>query len=160
MSKEITEERLYWYVWMTLHQLRDILTQFRSEELAQYGITVAQAGILTSLSIYGESTIDSLSKLLLRKHHTISTALTRMAEKGLINKNKKERSDNKYGITLTEKGKRACEEAQRGESIHELMSCLSREELEQLSTLLKKIWVKAMEVDISKRGFPLSEYSF
>ena len=160
MSKEVTLERLYWYVWMTLNQLSDILTQFRSEELGQYGITVAQAGILTSLSLYGESTIDNLSKLLLRKHHTISTALTRMAEKGLICKNRKQRSDIKYSITLTEKGKKACEEAQRGETIHELMSCLSREELMQLSTLLKKIWVRAMEVDVSKRGFPLSEYSF
>jgi len=156
MSTEPTLEKSQWNAWMILHQLRDILTQFRSEELGQYGITVAQAAILASLSIsQGETTIDNLSKVLLRKHHTISTALTRMEEKGLIHKNRKQHSDSKYSITLTEKGEQACEEAQRGKSIHELMSCLSKEEVVQLSTLLKKIWVRAMEVDVSRRGFPL-----
>ncbi|HEY90944.1 MAG TPA: hypothetical protein G4O07_03835 [Dehalococcoidia bacterium] len=112
MSTGPTTERLYWYVWMILHQLRDILMQFRSEELSQYGITVAQEAILTSLSIaQGETTINNLSKSLLRKHHTISTALTRMEEKGLVNKNKKQQSDNKYSITMTEKGKQAYEKA-------------------------------------------------
>jgi len=130
--------------------------QFRSEELSQYGITVAQEAVLTSLSIaQGETTINNLSKSLLRKHHTISTALTRMEEKGLVNKKKKQQSDNKYSITMTEKGKQAYEKALKGEIIHELMSCLSREELLQLTTLLKKVWVRAMDVDVSKRGFSL-----
>jgi len=156
MSTEPALEKLYWYAWMILHQLRDILTQFRSEELSQYGITVAQAAILTNLSLAeGETTINNLSNSLLKKHHTISTALTRMEEKGMIEKSRKHRSDSKYSITLTEKGKQACEEAQRGESIYELMSCLSREEVMQLSQLLKKIWVRAMEVDVSRRGFSL-----
>ena len=153
MTMEQTLDRFNWQAWLIIHQTRDVLTQFRGEELSKYGITVAQAWIMTGLAFFkGEATIDGLSKLLLRKHHTISTALTRMEEKGLIHKNRGLHTNGRYIITLTEKGKQAYEEVQRGESIHELMSCLSKEELIQLSQLLKRIWARALELDASKSG--------
>jgi DNA-binding MarR family transcriptional regulator len=48
-------------------------------------------------------------------------------------------------ITLTEKGKEAYRQSLKRESIHEILSCLSEEEREQLWSILKKLRDRALE---------------
>ncbi len=129
-----------------LAQTRTLLSRVREKELYRYGILGRHAAALQAIQAIGDkATPAEVSRWLCREPHTISSLLGRMEEKGLIKKTKDLDKRNLIRVTLTEKGLRAYEQTVKRESIHKLMSSLSRKEQQRLTSLLEKLRSKAME---------------
>jgi DNA-binding MarR family transcriptional regulator len=146
----------YFKTWWLLHQARDTVFRVRSRELSQYGITTEQAAVLFIVKVLSKlkrkSTPGEISKWILREPHSVSKILTRMEKQGYVSKaNGLGRKKNEVHIALTKKGEQAYKHSMKRESIRELMSCLSEEERQQLSSLLEKIRGKALQ-DLTKRN--------
>ncbi len=68
---------------------------------------------------------------------------------------------NMIRIEMTDKGREAVHNARKMESVHKIMSALSKEEHKQLMAVLEKLWGKALEnlgID-SRPVFPPSRQS-
>ena len=133
-------------LWVLLLQAKDTVFKAREKELSQYGISPEQAGVLFILQVLGnKATPSDISRWLLRQHHTVLGILGRMEKKQLIRKTKDPERKNLVRVTLTEKGQQAYYQSTRIESIHEIMSSLSEEEREQLSSCLQTLRDKALK---------------
>ena len=139
MNDQLLDDRDY-NLWILLGQARDMVFKARGKELSQYGVTVEQASILFVIrAIGGKATPTEISKWMLREPHTISVILTRMEKDGLVTKRKDLDKKRQIIVALTEKGRQACGQSARRESVREIMSCLSEEERDQLGSLLEKL---------------------
>jgi len=78
-----------------------------------------------------------------------------MEKEGLIRKVKDLDRKNLIRVVVTEKGQRAYEQSTKREVIHRIMSSLSEEERQQLSSCLQKLRSKALaEFDMERPPFP------
>jgi len=68
-----------------------------------------------------------------------------MEKRGLVRKRKDPDRKNLIRVDLTEKGKQAYEKSSGRESIHHIISALSKEEHQQLSLYLQKLRDRALE---------------
>jgi len=111
-------------IWWLLAQTRHLMHQARENELNQYGITAIQAAILLIIdNIDGKATTPEIARRFLRKPHTIGALLKRMEKQGLITKTKDINNHNRL----------------ERKSIREIMSCLSKEERNQLESSLDRL---------------------
>lgn len=123
-----------------IRQLRDLLNKIVNHELKQYGITLKQLAVLDIVSILGGKTSPKeLSMRLLRQPHTVSSLLIRMEQQGLINRDTDPVKKVSVNITLTEKGEHILIEARKLHALQDVTSCLSEQELQQLTVSLKKL---------------------
>ena len=144
MKSHSSDDRDY-ILWVLLCQARDAVFKARNKELSQFDISAVQAAVLFVIkTIEEEATPTGISRWLLRQPHTISTLLTRMEKEGLVTKAKNLGKKREIKITLTEKGEQAYGQSLKRESIREVMSYLSEEERQQLSSSLEKIRDKAL----------------
>jgi len=119
----------------------------RGRELVQYDISPRQAAALAAIQAIGsKATPAKVSRWLCREPHTVSSLLSRMEGEGLVRKTKDLDRKNLVRITLTEKGKKAYAQSLGRESIHEIMSALSKEDRQQLSSCLEKLRDKTLLV--------------
>lgn len=133
-------------VWSLLHQTTDVISRAREKELSQYNIALRQVAALRIINLLGEkATPKQLAQSLFRKPHTISSILDRMDNEGLIVKHNDLARRNLIRVSLTEKGKQACRQAEKRESIHGILACLSDEEMRQLRSLLFRLRTRALE---------------
>ena len=133
-------------LWVLLLQAKDTVFKAREKELSQYGISPEQAGVLFIIHTIGNTaTPAEISRWLLRKHHTVLGILGRMEKAGLVRKTKDPERKNLVRVTLTEKGQQAYYQSTRIESIREIMSSLSKEERQQLSSCLQTLRDKALK---------------
>ena len=142
--------------WWLLHQASDASFRVRNRELSQYGITPEQAAILLIVKILirtkRKPTPGEISKWILREPDSASKILTRMERDGFIIKNSGlGKKKNEVHVTLTGKGEKAYKYSLKRDSIHEMMSCLSKEEHLELSSLLIKLRDKALQ-DLAKKS--------
>ncbi|MBI4283820.1 MAG: winged helix DNA-binding protein [Chloroflexi bacterium] len=148
MEAQFSENQLY-NLWWRLHQTRHVLFRVRENELSRYGITSMQAAILLIVKVIrdteGEATPSKISRWLVREPHTISRICTRMEKDGLVSKTRVSGKKNEVNIILTEKGEQAYRQSSKRESVKEIMSCLSAEELRQLESTLEKLRVKGLD---------------
>ncbi len=146
MRNRLYEDEDY-RIWTLLAQTRALLYMARGRELIQYDITPRQAAALFAIQAFdSKATPAKVSRRLCREPHTVSSLLSRMEGEGLIRKTKDLDRKNLVRITLTEKGKKAYAQSLRRESIQEIMSTLSKEERQQLSSCLEKLRDKALFV--------------
>ena len=147
-------------LWVLLRQAGHTVYQATQKELSQYGISPEQAGVLSIVQFLdNKATPAEISRWLLREPHTVSGILSRMEKKGLVRKTKDLVRKNLVRVTLTEKGKQAYYQSTKIESIRQIMSCLSEEECQQLSSCLKTLRDRALKqlgVD-QKPPFPPSQ---
>jgi DNA-binding MarR family transcriptional regulator len=80
-----------------------------------------------------------------------------MEKAGLLVKVKDLPKRNWIRITLTEKGQKAYEQSLKRKSIHQIMGCLSKEEYEQLTSILIKLRNKATKVLDYKQKVPFPQ---
>jgi len=133
-------------LWLLLNHARDTIWKARRKELANYGISLRQAALLFMVHHMGDrATPPEITRWQLRAPHSVAEAFNRMEKAGLVTKTKDLERKNLVRVTLTERGRKVSERAARIESIHRIMSCLSGEERQQLSSSLEKLRDKTCE---------------
>lgn len=154
MVNNISEDKDY-NLWVLLHQAKDAIYMAREKELNQYGISPRHACVLFVINaVGGKAKITEITRWMLREHHSVSALLNRMEKKGLVRKAKEPAK--RISFTITAKGKKAFNESLKRESIREIMSCLSEEEHQQLTSSMKKLRDEALtkSITIGKLPFP------
>ena len=146
-------------VWSLLHQTTDVISRAREKELNQYNIAMRQVAALRIIKLLGDNvTPKQLAQSLFRKPHTISSILDRMENEGLIEKHNDLERRNLLRVSLTEKGKFACTQSEKRESIHNILSCLSEDDMKQLRVLMLRLRNRALEeMNITEKpGLPVT----
>jgi DNA-binding MarR family transcriptional regulator len=138
--ENIFEDRDY-LIWRLLLQNRNAMLKFRSKELALYGLTHRQAGILAILgATQGDTNAYRIAKWIVLEPHTVSTFLNRMEAKGIIKKSAASEGGRKTSkFELTDKGWEAYHKVMRFESIPKVLEVLTDEDRIALISILKKI---------------------
>ncbi len=137
MGKKIIKDTDF-DLWILLVRTYHLITRLRELELNQYGVLPTQSYILVIIQALGKETTQArISRYVYQQRNTVSDLLKRMEKKGLITRTKK--SDHKTSIIvkLTEKGKQAIRRSIKRESIHTIMSKLSKRQREQLQISLE-----------------------
>ena len=128
-------------IWLILEHIHQALIKARERELHPHDITPGQADTLFCIQVLNdEATLNTLSRCMIREHHTVTALINRMESKDLVNKvipatNRKTSTK----VKLTKKGKRAYEVAADRKSLHRAMSVLNAEEKVQLRRILEKL---------------------
>jgi DNA-binding MarR family transcriptional regulator len=145
-------------LWVLLNQAQSLMMNARDRYLIKYGITAMQAAVLFITNAVGEETIPAeISRWLLRKPATASGLLDRMEKAGLVERAKDLPRKNLVKIRLTQKGKQAYKQSLKRESLHKIMSCLSKEERQQLESILVKLRTRAAKVLRHREEIPFPE---
>lgn len=133
--------------WAEMAVTSTILRRAWEMELGQVGVTVPQALVLTFVATSSEPiTPMKLSRLMHREPHTISALLTRMQAQGLIKKERNLQRGNWVRVTLTRKGKEAYERQLEARKVRNITECLSKQELESLNRMNRKLRAKGIEL--------------
>ena len=133
--------------WAEMSVTSTVLRRAWEMELAQIGLIVPQA---LALSIVAGSTEPitpmKLSRSMHREPHTISALLTRMEAQGLVKKERNLERGNWVRVTLTKKGKEAYGRQLGAGRVRNVTSCLSKQELEALNGMNRKLRAKGIEL--------------
>ena len=143
-------------LWVLMNQAKDTICAARDEELRPYGISPMNAAVLFVIQAIGsEATPAEIARWLLRRPNTISDLLNRMERAGLIRKTNDLNRKNMIRIAITEKGLQAYHKSTKIESVHRIMSCLSKEERQHMRSCLEKLRDEALKpATISIRQVP------
>lgn len=145
-------------LWVLLHQAKDTIFAAREVELRQYGTSPMHAAVLFIMQAIGsEATPTKIAQWLLRSPNTVSDLLDRMERAGLVRKTRDPDRKNVIRVTITDKGRQAHNDSMKLESIHRIMSCLSKEERQQLRSISQKLRDEALKpavVSIRQVPFP------
>ncbi len=159
--RQISELDRQYNLWALLHQVSDIIFNAREAELLQYGIPGMQGEVLFAIKAIAKEgktvTPAELSRLLLRRPHSVSGILSRMERAKLIRKTRNLHKKNLVRVTLTEKGEQAYKKALKRKAIQRVMSSLSEGEQQKLKSLLEALrnrGLKELGLDPKKVPFP------
>ena len=145
-NDELLQERDY-KLWVLLEQVRTGIVVARDKELADFGISTIMGGVLAIVNAIGnEATPAQISRWIMRRAHSVSGLVERMAQKGLIRKSKDLHKKNLVRVTITDKGQKAFKQSLKRKSIHQIMSALSEKEKDDLFVLLDKLRSKSVKV--------------
>jgi len=134
----------YYGLWLLLILVKDVIHRARREELRRVDITANEAGVLFYIEALGDrATPSEISRCLFKRPHGISTLISKMEKKGLVNKVNDLDRKNLVRVELTAKGQRAYNHASKRAVIHRIISSLSEEEYQQLNSCLEKLRNKA-----------------
>ena len=118
----------------------------RNKELNNYGISGIASGVLFLVhAMDNKITPADIAKQMLQEPNAISRLVSRMEKAGFLRKVKDLNKKNQVRIELTEKGLITYQKSIKRESLHNIMSVLSDEEMDQLSDYLKKIRTAALK---------------
>lgn len=145
MSKDVNSDYNF-KAWVVFHQAAVATNKVREAELFKYGISRIQVGILFVVKNSNEPLSPTqISRRLIQEPHSTAELLNRMEKHGLIKKTKDPLMKNIKRVTLTEKGEEIYREVMKIETIDELLSCLSPEEITTLLTCSKKLRDEALK---------------
>jgi DNA-binding MarR family transcriptional regulator len=140
----VTDEDRDYDLYLLFSKAQYLTWRAREKELQRYRITPEQAQLYFAIkAMNDEPTVADLSRVALRKPHSISALVTRMEKKGLIDKTKDPKKNNQVRVALTEKGEKAYEKTEKRGPIHRIMSSLDDAERESFMDCLEKILKKA-----------------
>lgn len=134
-------------LWVLLGQTRDIIRKSIRKELEQFNVTSRQVAVLLVIQANaGKITPAEISRQLFREPHTISAVLKRMEKQGLLTRHKDLSKKNLIRVALTEEGRNLYfQTSKQRKSIQKIFSCLSEEEVRQLSSCLEKLKRRGMK---------------
>lgn len=133
--------------WERLFRTAAALHRTRELELARVGITLPQAAVLYFLATSPEPlTPMKLSRLIHKRPHTISALVHRMEAQGLVTTNKDMTRKNWLRVSLTKKGKAAFQSQLSERTAMNITARLSRREVAALNTILRKLYLAALEL--------------
>jgi len=153
MEHIFTDEE--YQIWRLMAQAMNAMLKARQRELARYNISPRQAAVLLiSEATSGQVTPYQMAKWVVREHHTILELVKRMERDGLVKRVPREDRKGAVRITLTEKGTKVHHETMKFESLHRVLTVLSKEERQQLFSILKKLRNEALvQIGVSPK-FP------
>lgn len=144
-QQDIYKDECY-ALWLVLILTNKVIHRARQEELKKINLTVSKAGVLYyAVKLGDRATPTEISRCLFKKPHGISTLVSQMEKEGLVNKVNDLNRKNLVRVGVTEKGRKAYNQASKREVIHNIVSSLSEEESRQLSTYLKKLRLAAVK---------------
>lgn len=130
-------------LWRILDHARFMIARSREMELARISLTPEQSHVLDILNESGGSTtINQLTEITQRQHHSISTLIDRMARQKLLTKRKSGTDKRQYEVVITDKGTELAKSMPR-DSISAIFACLSEEEMAQLRGYLLRLTEEA-----------------
>ena len=127
-------------LWLLLARTHYRVKQARTSELREYGLSPEQAGILYYVANSGNNAMPTeIARWMMREPQTITAIIDRMVKKELLFKKTDKERRNVVRISLTGKGKRALESADKRETFHKVMSGLSAEKRRVLRQILTEM---------------------
>ena len=133
-------------VWVLLDQTRYMLFRARELELRQSGMTTVQAAVFRILQDSPKGVpLQDIPKLIMREPHSVSSLISRMANKGLVEKVRECKGKN-IRIVITEKGRQLYRKSLNRTSLRMILSALSPEEQKNLALPLEKLRSRARQL--------------
>ena len=133
-------------LWSLLGLVRHAISKIRRKELDRYKISPTQAAVLFYVEAIGdEATPAKIARWLFREPHSVFETLCRMERQGLVRRVKDLDRKNMIRVVITEKGREAYYQSTNRESIHKIMSSLSKEQRQQLWSCLQTLWDEALK---------------
>jgi len=144
--------------WAEMSVTSTILRRAWEMEMARVGLTVPQTLVLIIVQSSPEPiTPMKLSRLMHREPHTISALLTRMEAQGLVKKERNLERGNWVRVSLTKKGKEAYERQLVARRVRNISECLSKQELDALNRINRKLRARGVELLREMLPSPYSE---
>lgn len=136
------------YVTILLSRTKDEIYKARKAELDRHNINIAESAVLFAIMAIGEkATPTEISRLLARKPHTISELVSRMEKEKLVRRVEYRNNKSRVRVALTKKGREVYYQASKQGYFHEIMSCLSDKERQQLISYLIKLKDRAQAIN-------------
>ena len=143
------EEALYnldLKTWTLIGDLHHKMFGLRQKELSQYNITARQLHILRVIEGLGtNATIAAIAKEADRKLDVISRQAIMLEKDGFIQRIKDTPKSRLLKIKLTEKSLELLKVVKQSEGMKAVLSVLSKEERQQLDSLLNQLQIKLNE---------------
>jgi len=125
---------------------RDAVRKAGQKELDRYKVNARRAALLLAVQSLGDNaTPVAIGQQLLRERHSVSELLSKMEKAGLITEIRDLDRRNRVRVVLTPKGSEVCRKSIVRESIHKIISSLSRDEINQLRLLLQRLRDKTLQ---------------
>ena len=122
-------------IWALVRSVNHLMNRLRTRELAGYGLTVPQAGVLRHVQELGaRATPTTLARAMFRQPTSVSAILTRMEKQGLVKRVQGQARKNQVCIELTPKGKQLRRQALMNETVSRVMARLSPAALARLES--------------------------
>jgi len=116
----------------------------REKEYLRLGLSPEQAQVLFIAQASGNKTTPTeIARLIVRRHHSVSALVNRMADKGLIRKVKNQQHKNWMKIIVNGKGEKAANSISKIDPVPLILDVLNRKERQALHRYLEKILEKA-----------------
>ena len=145
MENNRKAEDLY-KLWILFAMTKDAIFWATQEELKQFSLSPIRSATMFFINSLGKKATPSrIGKILLRKRNSISELLVRMERTALVKRLKISSKRNLKRYELTEKGHELYLKTAQLKTVSHIFSSLSPEQRQQLSSLLRELFVKAME---------------
>ncbi len=143
-AKERDKSNKYFEVWELLARTQHAMYNARERQLRGYGITPDQSYILLRVhQLKNKATQAQIAYFIFRKQNTVSVNVKRMEKQGLLKKDINRNRKNVVTLSLTKKGEEIYKKTLDREPINNIMSSLSTEQIEQLSSYLETLFTAA-----------------
>jgi len=146
--QRFTDDETY-EAWRLLDHTRKLIFQLRSNELKAYDVTPVDISLLNRIQTLGDKAHPiTIARMGGETRFAVHEMLKKMERKGFISKHHQGSQSRKAMIlVLTDKGKKAYEQAKKAQSIHDIFSCLTQAEIRQLDIFLNKLWSKGNQIN-------------
>jgi len=126
--------------WVLFHQTSAMVYRAFSKRVRPAGVSLEQTRVLFVVSRASSPlTRTEISRIVVRRPHTITALLQGMQRAGLIEKIKDDKNKKLVRAEMTKKGKEALKQVLQNQLAMELTSSLSSEEFYQLIGILEKL---------------------
>ncbi len=135
-------------MWVKLARASDTMSMLTIRDIANYGLTGAQFGVIESLGHLGPMKVGELCVKNLRTGGNMTVVVDNLEKDGLVERQQMPGDRRAYVISLTEKGKKLFDRIfiQHAKYVSDLVhSSLSEEEINTLSSLLKQLGLSLSE---------------
>ena len=127
-------------MWTVLHQASDAASRVASKRFRPLGVSSQQVYVLLILARSASPpTCSEISRIVMRRPHTVTALLNGMQRAGLIKRVKDKESQKLVRIVMTEKGRQVWEKVMQTPLSLEFTSLLSIGEFRQLVSMLEKV---------------------
>jgi MarR family 2-MHQ and catechol resistance regulon transcriptional repressor len=128
-------------LWVKLARAFSVFSKASDEDIARYGLTQAQFGVLECLGHLGPMTLGELCKKKLVSGGNMTVVVDNLEKMGLVERVHSEQDRRAIVVRLTTKGKKTFRQIfpQHARYITTLVSALSENEQNELARLLKKL---------------------
>ena len=134
----------YFDLWELLALTQHAIYNVRELELREYGITPNQAYVLKRIhQLKDKATQVQIAHFTFRKQNTVSINMKRMEKQGLLTRNRNEDRKNLVMLSLTKKGEEAYKKSLGRQTINNVMSSLTEEQIDRMHTYLDTLFTAA-----------------